>query len=334
MKIFSGLLSIFGDIGSVTVVTICMIVIATLMNVSKRTGLDVVEILHKVIQFIIKKFSKRIGEKEKKYNREIQISKRFEKGSKAKLYRWLNDLIIDLRYKRSGITPYEFLFFMELITAVISLIISSAFFKSMFMMIFVYPITLVIIMCFLYTKANMAHDSRIDDIIKAENTICASAKHGVIRAIKENIDLLPESVRPEYRKCIDSISTENKSRSIALMELSDELGSSSIDFIKKCIDFEMNEEVGSAGIFKNIIEINNKKVQTKEDTRRSFEEMNTNFKISMTMCGVVFVGMLAIMTDIRKMYMNTALGKAVLLIDVVIVTALFVYTTYLRSRDM
>ena len=66
------------------------------------------------------------------------------------------------------------------------------------MAIIITPIAFAGIMCGLYTKANITHDARIEAIIEAENIISNNIKDGVVVAVRNTIDMMPNLVRAEF----------------------------------------------------------------------------------------------------------------------------------------
>lgn len=52
------------------------------------------------------------------------------------------------------------------------------------MVIPIYPILVVGVFCVLYTKANVAHDARIEAVYEAENIICNNIQLGVVPAVR------------------------------------------------------------------------------------------------------------------------------------------------------
>ena len=334
-KAFTSFFEVLNNITSVQILASIAIIIAATAIIADLTGLSMLGVAHKILAFIQGAFSRRLSEKEKTYRRNLMITKNFEKSKKAAMYRWLNDLIIDLGYKKTGVRPFEFLFVVELISGVIALVLSLGIFKSLFMMIILYPVTMIAIFCALYTRANVAHDARIRDIMSAENIISANAKGGIIKAIKDSITMLPKSLVSEFEACVFSVEHENYHVKVALEKLGDELGSTSYDFIKKkCIDYELSEEEGAVGVFKDVIEINGIKTVIRDDIKRKIEATSL---VTITCIGAifaVFAGLLAFLPDVRNVYFGTSIGKVVLILDIIFGIALFVYCTYLRAKEI
>jgi hypothetical protein len=250
------------------------------------------------------------------------------------MYRFLGDLIIDLNLKDSGITPYELLYVTILLTYVIVLVVTKIVFGNGFMTLLLGPVAVIAVFCTLYTKANIAHDTRIEAVIEAENIICNNIKIGVVAAVKESINTLPKQVQPDFRDFIDNVELKNYHIKTALQELNNRLGGIADDFIKKCIVFELEEEHGIVGMFSDVVEVNNVKMSIRTDMKRKFEQVMNDFKVGATMIFLFLFGVLALYDDVRAMYFDTIIGQLILCIDFLILIAEFVYITYLRAKEL
>ena len=319
--------------GAVRAATIAILVLAIIL-VCLLFRIRPVEIIAKFINWLLKKFGEIINKAETGYHRDLTIGKINEKKSKVKVYRFLNELTIDLGLKTKGVTPYEFLFIVMVLTLAATVMLTEILFSNLWMALILYPIFTCGVICVLYTKANLAHDRRIEAIIEAENIICNSISGGVLVAVKNSINTIPLEVRQEFLNFIDNIESKNYHIRTALMELNNELGSVSDDFIKKCIVFELEEEHGIVGIFTDVISINNIRTEMRIEMKRRFEEVTNQFLIGAGMIFVFLFGVMAIFEDVRAFYFNSILGQIILCIDALILIAEFVYITYLRAQEL
>lgn len=319
--------------GAVTAATISIIILCVVLVV-QITGLNVYQLLLTFVNFLLKFFGKFINKRETNYHRDLEIGKINEKRTRVKIYRFLNDLTIDLGLKQQGATPYEFLFIVATLTLLGTILLCQLLFGSFVMVIVMFPIVLCGVICVLYTRANVAHDRRIEAIIEAENIICNNIAGGVLVAVKNSINVIPNEVRGEFRDFIDNVESKNFHIRTALMELNNNLGSVADDFIKKCIVFETEEEHGIAGMFKDVVEVNNIKMEMRIEMKRRFEEVRQAFIIGAAMIFVFLGGVLAIFEDVRGFYFNTIIGQLILSLDLLLLIAEFVYITYLQAQEV
>ena len=306
-----------------TTITLMFIGVASIIIIANLAGVNVFNIMQTTLRFLLNISSKFINRSESKYHRDLAIGRIDERKSRVKTYRFLNDLIIDLGLKQMGATPYEFLFIVGVSSLGITLGGCQAIFGSLWMAIVMFPIVFAGVLCILYTKANIAHDTRIEDVIEAENMLCNNIKDGVVVAVRNSIDVIPVTVRGVFKDFLDNIEHKNYHIRTALMELNQQLGTISDDFIKKCIVFETEEEHGIVGMFKDIVEINNIKM-----------EMRTDFIIGTSMIFLFLGGVLAIYKDVAHFYLKTPLGQIIIALDVLIIIGEFVYITYLRAKEI
>lgn len=287
-------------------------------------------------EWFVNFINRSVGKLEKNYNRDVEIGKLHEKTKRRQLYRFVNDLIIDLGLKRQGATPYEFMLFVVILVAVGNTLACWMIFKATWvMMSFVlYPVVLAGVFCVLYTRANLVHDMRITAIIESENIISNDIKNGVEVAVRNNLSMFNSQIQPEYQEFLDNLKYNNYHIATALLELNNNLGSISDDFIKKCIVYEMEESEGLVGMFRDVVVVNNIKTKQRLEMKLKFEQLMYEFIISFVI-NVIFLGaLIAIYPNVYNFYVTNVIGNLVLAFDAILFIGVFVYITYLRARDI
>jgi hypothetical protein len=329
--------SIFSSLGTqagATQAAIFMLVVLAAVLLIRVSGLPLFQLALKLINWLMKVFGKFINKQEENYHRDVEIGKIDEKRKTYKLYNFLNELIIDLDLKRSGVTPYELLFLVCIFVFFGTGIICKMLFGTFLMVIIMFPVVIIGVFCVMYTKANVAHDRRIENVIEAENIICNNIKSGVLVAVRDSLDVIPKEIRPDFKDFIDNIEQQNYHVKTALLELNAHLGSVADDFIKKCIIFEMEEEHGIAGMFQDIVEINNINMEMRTEMKRAFEEVKFNFQVGAGMIVAFLAGVLAIYPTVREFYFTNAIGQFIIAIDILLFILEYVYITYLRAQEL
>lgn len=317
--------------GVVTVAILAIISLALYIMIF-ILHIRVTDILQKLFGRTIKGIGKGIKKKEDKFSRDYEIGLITKKRLKYKSYQLLNDLTIDLGLKLQGVTPYEFLFIILTISLMLSLSFGILIFSSLALGVFAFPIVASGVLCAAYTKANIAHDARIEAVIEAENIISNNINEGVIVAVKQTIDSLPKEVRTEFKDFLNNIE-DNTYIVTALLDLNNKLGTISDDFIQKCIKLMTDEEHGTSGIFQDVIELNNIKSQLRLTMKKSFEVVVTDFIVSTVMILVFLLGVIVIYPVVRTFYFTTLFGQLLILFDILILIGEFVYITLLRAQD-
>lgn len=329
-SIFSSL----GTNGGATSAAIFMIVILSILLLIRISNLPFIRLILNFFNFLLNTFGKFINKQEENYHRDLAIGKIDEKRKTYKLYNFLNDLIIDLGLIRTGVTPYELLFIVCVLTFMTTGVLCKILFGTFIMTIVMYPVVLIGVFCVMYTKANLAHDQRIENVIEAENIICNNIKVGVVVAVRDSLDVLPKEIRPDFKDFIDNIEQQNYHIKTALLELNSHLGSVADDFIKKCIVFEMEEEHGIAGMFSDIVEINNINLEMRTEMKRKFEEVKSEFKIGATMIFAFLAGVLFVFPTVKDFYFHNWIGQLIIAIDILLLILEYVYLTYLRAQEL
>lgn len=329
----SGLLSMAGTARGATYLAIILVVASALAIAGLWLKVDFIQVLHKIFNWSIRLFGRLVTHSERKYYRDVTIGRLNEKKKKVKLYRKLNDLIIDLGLKARGMTPYEFLFIVAVVCAMIAVILGGMI-ESVAFVILVYPPVFIGVLCGLYTKANLAHDSRIEAVIEAENIISNNIKGGVVQSVRMSIDLMPSEVKDEFRDFLDNVEQKNYYIVTALMELNNNLGTISDDFIKKCIMFETEEEHGYSGVFKDLVEVNTIKTEIRNEVKRRFEVVQTEFIISASITAVFLLAFIAIYPILQSFYLKSLIGNLVIVIDALLIVLVFVYITKLKAEEL
>lgn len=291
-------------------------------------------LVQKLAGFVFRHSAKFINNSEARYHRDYEVGKINEAKTKVKLYKFLNELVIDLEIREYGITPYELLFLVTVATFLVQLVFCIAVFGSWIMTIPIFPILEVGVFCVLYTKANVAHDARIEAVYEAENIICNNIQLGVVPAVRSSIDMMPREVREEFVEFLDNVESKNYHIKTALQVLNTQLGSVSDDFIKKCIVYETEEEHGISGMFKDIVQMNNIKLEMRTEMKRQFEKVTSDFIISALMIFVFLAGVLAIYPNVREFYFTNGIGRLIIALDLLLLIIEYVFITWLRAREL
>lgn len=313
-------------------VVIILFLLSTLLK--QYTNRSLLDIIHRVARKIAYLVGKHVRKREKRYQRDITIGKLNNKMRTVKTYKFMKDLIIDLQLEYTGITPYELLGFILVGSLILSYAVALIFFTSTAIMILVYPIAVCATICVMYTKANVAHERRIAAVIESENIICNNIQGGVLVAVKQNINIIPEETRTYFKDFIDNIEIKNYHIKTALLELNTQLGSMSDDFIKKCIVYELEEERGIADMFQDVVELNNIKTDLRVKMKHELEEKVNEIRVSTVLIAVFLFGILGIYPSIRSMYFNSVGGNVIIVIDILLLIIVYVIATIVRATEL
>lgn len=307
---------------------ISFFVIVLLSNLDIKPGKVANKLSNKSLKFI----GRKVKSSEKSFQRKYEIGLIDKKSFRYKFYNLLNDLTIDLGLKVKGTSPYELFFFILAFSAMLTMLSSLILFANLFLGFIAYPLIVLGTICALYTKANISHENRINAVIESENIICNNIESGVKVAVRNSIASFPKEVQTEFQDFLHELD-DNAYIVSALTNLNDKLGSIADKFISKCIKFELQEEHGTAGTFKDIVEMNTYKTQTRLKMARAFEQVMNEFKLSSLMILIFLGGVMLIYPFIREFYFTQFVGQMILLLDLLLFIAEFVIITWLRAQD-
>lgn len=322
------------NMGNAVLLAVTSIIILAVMIEVRLTNMPVVAIVSKLSKWTVKVFYRRVTRAEVKYKRDIEIGKINSKNKRVKIYRFLSELIIDLKLSEYDVKPYELLATVTTATLLIVSIASQLVLGSAWYTFILSPIGVVTVFCIMYTKANNAHDQRIEAVLEAENIISNGISAGVVASIRANVMALPKQVRPDFEDFLDNIEYKKYHVRTALLELNNRLGYIADDFIKKCITLELDEQKGTADIFKEVVEINNTKLELRRQQKRNMAKVTTEYKIGASMIIIFLVGTMVIYKNVRVFYFTTGIGKIVLIIDILMFLGEYVYMTAQKAKEL
>lgn len=331
--LFSSMWTNLNSLGAMVTVCSILLVFLTFLVITQVFKINIWGITHSICLGAGRVSGKLIGKKEISYHRSYTIGKYHKKCKTVKMYRLVNDLIIDLGLKKKGATPYAFLFVMFMGAFLCSIMTGILVFGSSLLGFLLTPIMFAFIFCINYTRANLAHDSRIESILVTENIISNNIRDGFEVAVRNNLGLIPLNIRQEYTDFLDNIKNNWHIRD-ALLDLNNNLGSAADDFTKKCIVFELEEEEGIVGMFQDVVEINNINMEMRTEMKRSFEEVNLQFIIGASMIVIFLVGVIVIFPVVANFYLHNIIGQLLMALDFLLIVSEFVFITYLRAKEL
>lgn len=299
----------------------------------------IASIFNKNVFYMLSTVFRRIGVKiiagskvqEEKLLRNIHSGRRSEKALDYRFYNFVYN-ICNALYGSREISPYVFITIIMFASLGVGLIFAKLLLGSFWFVLILMPVAFVGFFAYFFTIANKRERGRINSELQAINTVCSNMKGGVVPAIKESLKSIDPTIRYMFEDLVVSVEDKNMHIVKALENLNSDLGEIGDDFIRKAITFETGEERGLVDVFKDVIEVNNMKIRMRQKQEDAFKKVEFDFKIStLGIFGFLF-GVLAIYPDVRGWYFSTTLGSLILLADVLLLLAEYVYMTFLRAR--
>ena len=264
----------------------------------------------------------------------IEAVKSGRKNKKAlSLYDWLYRICNTLWGNRE-ISPYVFLTIVTIAAVGVGMLFSVLFLGGIGYSIIMIPVCETALLAYFYTEANKKDRRRIKNLLEAINTVSSNMKAGVVPATKESLNSIDASIRYMFEDFIAAVEMRNTYVVTALADLQRDMAPVGDDFIRKVVQFETGEERGLEGVFKDVIEINNMKMRMMQKQEDAFKKVEFDFKVSTLGIFGFLLGVLAIYADVRTWYFSTSIGSLILVFDVVLLLAEYVYMVSLRARAL
>lgn len=87
-------------------------------------------------------------------------------------------------------------------------------------------------------------------------------------------------------------------------------------------------------MFKDIISMNNIRLEMRTEMKRQFEKVTSDFIISALMIFVFLAGVLAIYPNVREFYFTNGIGQLIIALDLLLLIIEYVFITWLRAREL
>ena len=264
------------------------------------------------------------------HNKNIQKAAITSKNTfaKSKFYKKIEQIIFDLGL--NDVTVEGFLFFLIFISAIASCIlllfsrsIPFSILGGIAILIFIYTLT--------YMSASEGHFKREFAIMDAIDLIIVNMKDGVLKAVKENIDLFHPLVKPDFEMFVADMYEYKIPVEEALESLGDRLGPSFTKFKEKAKEFEAK---GRAGMLETFQDDMNENMYRRMDLRElmdTIREANLGFALAMGVCGFLSFAIFGTSEKLRLLVFTTTGGRIILMINIILIVGSFAYLQHLRE---
>lgn len=299
---------------------------------SAITGVKISTLLSKLTEVLFSQVAKSASKMSLRNKQEFSLLSE-DKRKKSKKYRYflfMNELVLDLGWKKFGITAEMFSildFMFSLALSVILYLFIDSFFVCLYLLIIVY----VLVIAILFSVSRTGYRMRIRKLIAAENLICGNIIRGVEEAIKLNLDLFDESLRPTFAAFLDRWLLQNYSLPKAMALLNSDLGSHSSALCKRMLLFEEVHRPGMEDMFRFIMQSNIREEERAAIRDYRYSQMNFNYYMCAGILVVFLIMCIISMPEVLMAY-TTSWGKMILAIFISMLAMGYVYVQYLQSK--
>lgn len=276
-----------------------------------------------------------VGVRVKRVNKNLMRSAYLNKGTITyKMYSFLENIIITMELSRDGVTVAGLLFFLMGISLIITVIGASLMGMSFILALFLFAVIFVLLLIVFKFVSITKMEKREAVIMDAVDLLVSDVKDGVYNAIVRYRDSFNPLIRPYFEDFIDDIQNKGYGFKQAMLQLNDQLGRTFSDFAHKAIMFEEKADDSLEDIFSSVVEVNRETRTIRYDTGKLFNQMQMQFGISALI--IIIYAVYQCLTDsfTQNFLANNDLGKALIIIDILIIACVLAYITSLRTRDL
>lgn len=284
-------------------------------------------------------FTRKIGEKAGTFSvsREYKLQRfvyQHPNHILTKMYWFVNNQIVALGLKRSGVTVVGYSVFWAFVSVVLTLIVSAVakfglgFAPFLFLLIFV---STMIITRVAVSERMLRRES---DVMNAIDLIVPEIGNGVFNAIVMYRNNFTVSLRPDFEAFISNVQDRGMSFEAAMTILSDNLGYVFHDFAQKAIYYEAIGDKEMLVIFNDLIETNRLRRQLRSENDAAFTALKASFLVSTLMTFGYFLFIIFTDDYSRNFFLKETGGKILLVCMVMIVLLVLSYISTIKSKNI
>lgn len=252
----------------------------------------------------------------------------------AKFYDWVNEQLIAIGLKRSGVSPVGYLTFWAVV-AVITAVVVWLF--TGINVGFLFPIAVILfVVSLIMTRVIVSEkiEKREADIMDALDLIIPEIGSGVRNAIVKYVDNFAPSLQTDFKAFVSNLQDRGYSFPDAMFILSDSLGVIFRDFAQKAIFYEALGEADMISIFDDIVETNRLRRELRYNNEVAFTSLKTSFIVSSVIAAGYFLFLMATDAFSRYFFLTTTPGIILLICIVLVVFGVLSYITTIKSHTI
>lgn len=291
------------------------------------------------LQLALAHFVRWVGDKAGVYSKAGEESLRryvfLNRNSVAsKLYWFLNDLVITLDLKFSGVTPFGFLIFWSIVAVIVSVLLSVVLGLGFIGVLPLFVISLVLELLLIRVSISEKIEKREACVMDAIDLIIPELRNGVKNAILQHKSNFSPMIINDFNEFDTNVNKRKMSFEDAMLVLSDSLGVLFRDFAQKAISYESSGDTDMLDIFVEIVETNRLRRELRDINNRKYAEIRKDFIVSSIL--MIAYGVYTIFTDdfTRHALLETPWGKFLVLFMIVDTVAVLAFISLIKSKSI
>lgn len=256
-----------------------------------------------------------------------------KKSKKYKIYSYYYSILSDLDLQRDGITVVGLISFLAF-SSLIVVLCASIYIRLGVLLLPAWGVIFFLLTVAFKLMALSRREHKEAIVIDAVDLLVSDVSSGIFNSIVRYYNSFHPDIQPYFQEFIYNVRNQGYGFTQAMLILNDRLGSEFTSFAKKAILYEEKADTTMSGIFSSIIELNNTKCNLRYINNTIFREARMVFLGSVTVVG--FFGAYLLVSDdfVRNLFFNTAVGKCLLIFNILIVVYVLARITALKAVDL
>lgn len=254
-------------------------------------------------------------------------------GLGYKIYRFFDDIIVDLNLTQNGVTVFGLLLFIAFVSLLLAIMAMIVLQLDIPLMLSAWFACFALVLVLFRFSALSKKEKRENAIMDAVDLLVSDVKGGVYNAITTYMDSFHPDIRIYFLEFVDNMTTKGLSFKSSMLVLNEKLGHTFSDFAHKAILYEEKADDEFDDIFSAILETNRHLRYLRVSNNMAFKNiMNT---LTVSFMAIMAFAVYIIMTEpmVQTFLLYNAVGKFMILADVAIFVIVMGYLTGLRAKS-
>lgn len=288
----------------------------------------------RIRNWVVSKVSRGYGGALRNVNKRFKRSAYLKReGLSYKVYRFFDDVIVNLNLTKNNVTVFGLLLFTGIISLTLTICAYFILQLDIFMAILAWAVFCVFIIVIFRFLSLGQKEKREGQIMDAVDLLVSDIKGGVYNAIVRYMESFHPDIRPYFLEFVDNIQTKGLTFKSAMNTLNERLGVTFSDFAHKAIMYEEKADSGLEDIFSAIIETNRLQRLLRAANNIAFAQIMQTLSISVAMIGLFAVYIISTEATVRTFLLENAVGKFMLIADVLVFAIIMGYLTGLKAKS-
>lgn len=285
-------------------------------------------------EFFGKVFLRRISIASEKFDYRLARLDRIKKSKSliGQYNRMLNGILVDLGWRKEGITPGSASATLIVIAGLITFLV--CFMLNVYVLsAIIFIVVFVFLFFLLFSIGKQGHFKHVEEVMEFTDTIAPVMDGGFITALNSYMGAIPESIRPLARQFIENVEAKNMHFADAMYLFTDSIGEEFEDFADKAIVLEYEDREGLVDIFRDVVRNNSRVREINRDRVVNYKAINRDYTGTLVI-GVGFMAFMYLNNPGVVLALETMIGKIAILSCGVLALVIFSLNQHIQSTSI